>query len=113
MAPEVKKIAEGIKIIRSMNNNQLAVTIILMVLSVALSFWFEKRYAKLVDTQNEIHSQQVDLDRQKTEINMLKVQLLTIVHTLPDEQRKKVLEQSALNTTLFSTPINNSRFIGQ
>lgn len=107
MPIDIEKTAGVFKVVKSMTNRQLAVTLFLIVTSVTLSFWFENRYAKLVDYQNDIKEQQVAIEKQKSEIAILKSQLISITNSLPDDQRKKAIELSIANTILTTGNISN------
>lgn len=97
---DIDKTAGVIKVIRSMTSRQLAVTLLLMALSVGLSFWFEKRYAKLVDYQNDIKEQQDRLSAQEKDLNKLKFNMLAVVNSLDSETRKRIFELSNTSSIL-------------
>ena len=97
---DVEKTAGIIDVIKSMSSRQMAVTLLLIALSVGLSFWFEKRYAKLVDYQNDIKEQQERLAAQEKDLTKLKFNMLAVVNSLDPETRKKVFELSNTSSIL-------------
>lgn len=103
---DVEKTAGIIDIIKSMTSRQLAVTLLLIALSVGLSFWFEKRYAKLVDYQNDLKIQQDRITAQEKDLNKLKFNMLAVVNSLDPETRKKVFELSNTNIILTGNTSN-------
>jgi hypothetical protein len=85
--------------IKGMTSRELAVMLVLIVLSVAGAFWIENRYAKLRDTQEVIQQQQA-------QVIQLQTQILNVVNALTPEQRKEILERNAVQQAL-----NNRTFV--
>lgn len=92
-----------IDILRNMNSKQIAAVLFVVIAAVGGAFWVENRYAKLVDTQNNIQQQQ-------TQILQLQSQILTVVNSLPVDVRKEIIERS---TTSKALNIDKSNYIKQ
>lgn len=101
--PNVKETSGIIDILRKMTSKELAATIIVAGAAVGGSFWVEKRYAKLVDTQNNIQQQQ-------TQIIQLQTQILTLVNSLPADIRNEMVERSKASRALS---LDQSTFVKQ
>ena len=69
-----------------MSNMELAVMIGAIIMFTTVAFWVENRYAKLLDTQEK-------LGQQQTEIRSLQMQLLQLINSLPEQQRKEFVER--------------------
>ena len=102
MGIDVDKTAGIIGTLRKMSNKELAVTVCLIVASVAGAFWIENRYAKLRDTQERIEQQQ-------TQIIQLQTQILSVVNALPADVRREIVERSAAAQALGAR--NKSTFV--
>lgn len=98
--PNLKETTDIIGILKKMTSKELAVTIIVAILSVTAAFWVENRYANLVQTQNEIQKQQ-------TQVLHLQNQILTVVNSLPEEVRKEIIERAKASKALDSLTQNN------
>ena len=86
--------AEGVvSTIRGMSSKEIAVMVLLIILSVSVAFWVENRYAKLRDTQEVIKQQQAQLIQ-------LQTQILTVSQALTPEQRKEIVERNAVQQAL-------------
>lgn len=121
MPVDIEKTKTIIDIIKSMTSAQMAVTIFLIVSSVLLTIWFERKYSNMIDSLVKIVDYEKDLQRQqqlidqqkefvskqKTEILVIRSQIRTVVNSLPAEIRKEFYTRSTHDKLLGDETIEN------
>ena len=90
-----------IETVRKMTSRQISAIIVIVCTCVSFVLWVENRYANLQETTNNIKSL-------STQIIQLQSQILSVVNSLPADQRKEVVDRASISNA-FSTSPNHER----
>ena len=110
MSLDPEKTSTVIETLRAKSARELAVTVILVVGAVSISFWIENRYAKIEETRASIERTEIEIRKHKEEIIQMHVRTLELIKLQPpavqdsiDRNSKAFMEnyrrlESSMNT---------------